>query len=436
MAGRPARLRFRNAPHVTMTNVHNFTRTVRYNGDIEVDPAKLAVTGAVPTYLNYDWVLEDGAEIIAGKTMTVAGDINFVAPQTLEELVTFRQGLEIDTVGMTVDAGGIEATLNDVVATAGAIEAGTTVTAATNITATTGNIRAAAGNIVAGAAIQAGGNIQAGTDFNITAGGLLVSAGNINCHGQVEAVAGNIVASGAGNGAVEATAGSITAVTGNVTATTGGVAITGSGDLQVDAGNVTASANVTATAGAIEASNTVLPGGTITAGTSLQVVDTAGAPVTHAITGNAGGQLLYDGVTVTVAGVKPHILYNDYIDIAAAAGDVTIWSLALPNDNMCTIEGMINGLVTGVGGSADLNTRYTAKIFATWINVGGVLTALDLDVVPICDEITGGGSVIPAFTVDTNVADIRLRCANGTDGANNNEILWRGRFRVVTTSIA
>lgn len=429
MAGRPARLRFRNAPNVTMTNVHNFTRTVRYNGDIEVDPAKLAVTGAEPTYLNYDWVLEDGATLLAGKTMTVAGDINFSAAQTLEELVTFQKGLEIDTVGMLVSAGGIEAVNNNIEATAGAISAGTTVTAAGNIESTLGNIRTFTGNITCGGNISAGGNVTSGGNFNVNAGGILVSAGDVVAHGPVEAAANNIVASGAGNGAVEATAGSITAVTGDVTATTGGVAITGSGDLQVDLGNITASTNVTA-GGSIEADTTVL-------GTAALAVDDVATPaVTHTITGDAGGDLIWDALALTVGGadVNRFACYRG-IHVLAASGTVDIIDYAIPAQTYYNVEILLNGTVTGDVGSADIGKVYSVRIIAAGINDAGGIAALNLDTVVIANG--GLAGTTPVFTVDNNGgAGFRVRCANGDDGVPvDNQIVWRGEAYITETVI-
>jgi len=421
MAGRKAKLKYANAPTVTLNNKYNFTKDVTYNGDLEVDPAKLAVTGGVPTYLNYDWNLESDVDIPGD--LDVTGDINFVAAQTFEKECTFQEGIVVDD-GAEITVGNVVVTLGSVEATAGSITAGDVI-ATTTLVATTGNITATTGNITAPLGAISAATVTAGTGFNVAAGGMTLGAGagDLNARDDIEAVAGNIVAT---LGAVEATAGTVTG-TGGLRTTTGGMMLD-NGDLEVVAGNLDVTlGDVDVTAGAI------VGGSTITAGTGLGVIDSLA--VTHAITALAGGHLEWDGVQVTNGGFI-RTLYTANVDIVAAAGTVTILEAALALDTIVTVDAILNGYVSGEVANLNIGDSYTIRVYGAYSNVGGVLTALTGGVA--AEQIYNGigAGALPAFTADINAANWRITCANGDDGGGkNNEILWRGEAKVTVTAL-
>ena len=103
-----------------------------------------------------------------------------------------------ETVNGAISAGGtadITAVGGNITADAGAVSAGTTVTAGTGLTATAGGITALGGDILASA-----GSVTGATGLTATAGGITATAGGIT-----------------------ATAGGITATTGNIVATAGAI---------------------------------------------------------------------------------------------------------------------------------------------------------------------------------------------------------------------
>jgi len=423
MAGRAAKLRFVNAPSVTLPNEYIITKTARYEADLYVPWANLTVGGASPTYLNYDWVLEDGATLLVGQTMAVTGDINFTAAQTFEKLCTFMEGLTVSTVGLTVTAGGIPVAAGNVVATTGAVQAGTTMTSAGAITSTLGNIRAAAGNISASAQVN-GNSISAGTDLNITAGGITVGTGDATIYDTAEVVLGNITANGAG-AAIEA-GGTVTAGTG-LTATTGGLTLD-DGDLHVVGGHLNVPlGNVDVTLGSITG------GTTITAGTGLAVIDPLA--VTHAITGTAGAAMEWDGVTLTSGGFI-RTLYTMNINEAAGASPADIATAALALNTYVTVDLLVNGLVIGEVANANIGDYYTARVFASFTNKAGVLAAEAMTTrAQVIHDGIGVGTK-PVFISDINAANWRIQCTQGDDGAGkNNQILWRGEAKVTVTAI-
>src|SRR5690606_1546480 len=102
---------------------------------------------------------------------------------------------------------GITATTGDIVATAGAVNAGTTMTAGTGITATTGDIVATAGAV------------NAGTSMTATAGDITATLGNIIVNGAAQQFRchGGAVTDFIGQATL--TAGTVTVLNTNIAAT-------------------------------------------------------------------------------------------------------------------------------------------------------------------------------------------------------------------------
>jgi hypothetical protein len=98
------------------------------------------------------------------------------------------------SAGTTMTAGtGITATTGNISASAGQVNANTTMTAGSGITSTTGNIVATAGQINAGTTITAGTGITATLgNVTVSSGNVAITAGNLTIPNTTSAIAGNI----------------------------------------------------------------------------------------------------------------------------------------------------------------------------------------------------------------------------------------------------
>lgn len=146
--------------------------------------------------------ISSGGTITSGGALTVAtGDLSIL----VGDLNVNTGNVIITTGNFRVTAGDIDTVAGDI-NSAGALTAGTTITAASNIVSNTGNITATVGDVEAITGnILAGGSIAAATGIATNAGGITATAGDIT------ATAGNIVV----------TAGDITVPLGDLTVTVG-----------------------------------------------------------------------------------------------------------------------------------------------------------------------------------------------------------------------
>ncbi len=141
---------------------------VVFNDNINVY-GTLTVTGLQTDYDSLHVV----NDLTVGDTLEVTGTSHFIDPVTVDE--------------------GLTATTGNIVATTGAVTAGTsmsaatTITAGTGITATTGNIVATAGAVTAGTSMSAATTITAGTGITATTGNISTVAGNITASGTMGA---------------------------------------------------------------------------------------------------------------------------------------------------------------------------------------------------------------------------------------------------------
>lgn len=155
-------------------------------------------------------------------------NINTAAPLVPGNRIVINLNDNVHITGTFTADSDITSTAGNISATAGQVNAGTTMTAGTGITATTGNIVATAGQV------NAGTTMTAGTGITSTTGNIVATAGQVNAGTTMTAgtgitsTTGNIVATaGQVNAGTTMTAGTgITATTGNITATAGNVVIT------------------------------------------------------------------------------------------------------------------------------------------------------------------------------------------------------------------
>ena len=133
--------------------------------------------------------------------------------------------------GLTVNAGGINATSGDITTT-GAVKGGSitstgSITAGNGLTVTSGNLDAKSGDITTTGAVKGGsitstGSITAGNGLTVTSGNLDAKSGDITTTGAVKG--GSITSTGAVSGTTITSSGSITATGevkgGSITGTT------------------------------------------------------------------------------------------------------------------------------------------------------------------------------------------------------------------------
>ena len=367
-----------NPANVISTSGAPSTAITAINGTLAVDNATGTMYGAVSQSGGVvTWAVLGGASAAVNSVTGTANQVTasptsgavilstpavFIAPGSIASTTTLTGG-----TGITATTGNILASTGNITSTLGSVSAGTTVTAGTGITATTGNIAASSGNV------SASGTVTGGTGVTATTGNVVATAGAVNAGttmtagtgitattGNIQALGGDILATRSSAGAdvtLEATNSDNTSGTSRagVEIATGGASsgdpylrfeISGVGASTMTMGldNSASDLFVISNSNDIGTSNalTLSQAGALAATTTL----TATLGAITATNGNfvgstAGTGLLFNPQTATGAAASPVVLDG-------RCGRVTFSSVSIAAAADLTLT-MTNSSITGAG---------------------------------------------------------------------------------------